>query len=226
MPVRGLFTFPVKLNFEPRFSVGWEPKILHGKTVIRGGVGVYHGEAQLGDLNAPSDNYTTRYGLTPAQFPGLSWPVSPYVAQAALSAQAVQPRGLQRRRLDPRVTQYGLQIQTALPDRFILDTGYIGNWGDYQFYRTYHNNFIYGTTTRPDPNFGQVDCKEAEGTTNFNGWQTSVQRQFRNGLSAQFNYLYSHSINDGATGGGESDYPNTLPAWPANTPAATRTRST
>jgi hypothetical protein len=184
--------------------------MLHGKTVIRGGAGVYHGEAQLGDLNAPSDNFTTLFGLTPAAFPGLSWPVDTFVAQAALNPQAVQPRGLQRRRHDPRVTQYGLQVQTALPFHFTLDTGYVGSWGDHTFYRTYHNNYIYGTTTRPYPGFGQVDYKEASGTTNFNGWQTSLQRQFKSGMGAQFNYLYSHSINDGSTGGGEGDYPNNV----------------
>jgi hypothetical protein len=209
-PVGGQFTIPVTTNFEPRFSFGWEPAIAKGKTVIRGGAGVYHGEAQLGDLNAPSDNFTTLFGLTPAAFPGLSWPVDSFVAQAALNPQAVQPRGLQRDRLDPRVTQYGLQIQTAMPYRFILDTGYIGSWGDHQFYRTYRNNYLYGTTIRPYPGFGQVDYKEAEGTTNFNAWQTSLQRQFRNGLGIQFNYMYSHALNDGSTGGGEGDYPNNV----------------
>ena len=207
-PVGGQFTFPLTTNFEPRFSFGWEPAPFHGRTVVRGGAGVYHGEAQLGDLNAPSDNYTTLFGLTPQDFPGLSWPVDPFVAQAALNPQAVQPRGLQRKRLDPRVTQYGLQIQTALPYRFLLDTGYIGSWGDHQFTRTYRNNYLYGTTTRPYPQFGQVDYKAALGTTNFNAWQTSLQRQFRSNLGVQFNYMYSHALNDGMTGGGEADYPN------------------
>jgi hypothetical protein len=108
------------------------------------------------------------------------------------------------------VTQYGIQIQTALPYRLILDTGYIGSWGDHQFTRTYKNNYINGTTTRRYPAFGQVDYKGAISRTNFNGWQTSLQRQFRNNLGLQFNYMWSHSINDGTTGGGESDYPNNV----------------
>lgn len=207
-PVGGLFTIPVYTDFEPRFSFGWEPAFLHGKTSLRGGFGLYHGEGQIGDLNAPSDNFTTLFGLTPAVFPGLSWPVDSFVAQAALNPSAVQPRGLARKRRDPRVTQYGLQVQTALPYNFILDTGYIGSWGDHQFTRTYKNDYFYGTTTRPYPAFGQVDYKDAISTTNFNAWQTSLQRQFRSGLRAQINYMWSHSINDGTTGGGESDYPN------------------
>lgn len=207
-PVGGQFTIPVYTDFEPRFSFGWEPAFLHGKTSLRGGFGLYHGEGQIGDLNAPSDNFTTLFGLTPAVFPGLSWPVDSFVAQAALNPSAVQPRGLARKRQDPRVTQYGLQVQTALPYNFILDTGYIGSWGDHQFTRTYKNDYFYGTTTRPYPAFGQVDYKDAVSATNFNAWQTSLQRQFRSGLRTQFNYMWSHSINDGTTGGGESDYPN------------------
>jgi hypothetical protein len=209
-PVGGQFTIPVYTDFEPRFSFGWEPALLHGKTSLRGGFGLYHGEGQIGDLNAPSDNYTTLFGLTPAVFPGLSWPADNFVAQAALNPSAVQPRGLARKRQDPRVTQYGLQLQTALPYHFILDSGYIGSWGDHQFTRTYKNNYINGTTTRPYPAFGQVDYKDAISTTNFNAWQTSLQRQFHSGLRAQFNYMWSHSINDGTTGGGESDYPNNV----------------
>jgi hypothetical protein len=206
-PVGGQFTIPVYNNFEPRFSFGYEPAMLHGKGALRGGFGIYHGEGQLGDLNAPSDNFTTLFGLTPTTSPGLSWPVDSFVAQAALNPQAVQPRGLARKRQDPRVTQYGLQFQIALPYRLILDTGYIGSWGDHQFTRTYHNNYLYGTLTRPYPAFGQVDYKDAISTSNFNGWQTSLQRQFHSGLGLQFNYLWSHSINDGTTGGGESTYP-------------------
>jgi hypothetical protein len=207
-PVGGQFTTPVYNDLEPRFSFGWEPAWLRGKTSLRGGFGLYHGEGQIGDLNAPSDNYTTLFGLTPAVFPGLSWPIDNFVSLAATNPSAVQPRGLARQRQDPRVTQYGLQVQTALPYQLILDTGYIGSWGDHQFTRTYKNDYLYGTTTRPFAGVGQVDYKDAISTTNFNGWQTSLQRQFRTGLRMQFNYLWSHSINDGTTGGGESDYPN------------------
>jgi len=39
------------------------------------------------------------------------------------------------------------------------------------------------------------------------GWQTSLNRAFRNGLSFSANYMWSHAINDDSTGGGETDYP-------------------
>jgi hypothetical protein len=220
-PQGGQFTIPVYTDFEPRFSFGWEPKAFNGKLSLRGGAGVYHGEGQIGDLNAPSDNFTSLFNVTPAiaaanktKVPDCTpltyTTLTPCLAEARTLAGFVQPRGLSRKRQDPRVTQYGIQVQAALPYRFILDTGYIGSYADHQFTRTYHNDCIMFSNpcVRPNPNFGQVDYKDAINYGSFNGWQTSLQRQFGTGLRAQFNYMWSHSLNNGTTGGGESDYPN------------------
>ena len=79
-------------NFEPRLSLAWSPKALNGKTIIRPGFGLYKGEGQLTDLNAPNDNYTTRLALSSANFPNLSFPAERFYAVAA--NQAVAPRAL------------------------------------------------------------------------------------------------------------------------------------
>jgi hypothetical protein len=82
-PQGSAFDFPKKLNLEPRLSLAWAPKALHDKTVIRTGSGFYKGEGQLGDLNAPSDNFTQRLSLSSASFPGLSFPADSFYAEAA-----------------------------------------------------------------------------------------------------------------------------------------------
>jgi hypothetical protein len=220
-PQGGQFTIPVYTDFEPRLSFGWDPKFFNGKASLRGGVGVYHGEGQVGDLNAPSDNFTSLFNVTPAiatanaaKVPDCSpltyGNIAPCLTEARALAGFVQPRGLARQRQDPRVTQYGVQVQVALPYRFILDTGFIGSYADHQFTRTYHNDCILFSNpcVRPNPNFGQVDYKDAINYGNFSAWQTSLVRQYRSGLRTQINYMWSHSINNGTTGGGESDYPN------------------
>jgi hypothetical protein len=51
----------------------------------------------------------------------------------------VTPRGLTLNRKDPVVDQWGLQVQTALPGGFVLDTGYVGYHAYHQFTRTYVN---------------------------------------------------------------------------------------
>ncbi len=204
-PVGSQFTYPVTNNFEPRVSFAWSPAFLGKHTVIRSGFGIYKGEGQLGDLNAPSDNFAQRLAISSSQFPNLSFPANSFYAAAA--TQAVSPRGLSRNRQDPTVQQWGLQAQTALPRGFILDTGYIGYHGYHQFYRDGENLINPLTGQRPLPGFGPIDNKSAVGDNHFDGWQTSLQRQFRSGASFSANYMWSHAINDGSNGGGEGDYP-------------------
>jgi hypothetical protein len=188
-------------------SVVWAPKSLHGKTVIRAGSGFYKGEGQLGDLNAPSDNFTQRLSLSSASFPGLSFPADSFYAAAANNA--VTPRALARNLGVPTVIQWGLQIQQALPGGFILDTGYIGYHGYHQFTRWYINGCeLYSNPcVRAFPAFGPIDIKQTDSNNHFNAWQTSLRREFQSGLSFSANYMWSHAINDDSQGGGETDYP-------------------
>src|SRR5258708_32964604 len=51
-----------------------------------------------------------------------------------------------------------------------------------------------------------MDGKETSNTGRFRGWQTRFNRRFRSGFSFSANYMWSHAINDGSTGGGEADY--------------------
>ena len=206
-PQGSAFDFPKKWNPEPRLSVAWAPKSLNGKTVIRAGSGMYRGEGQLGDLNAPSDNFTQRLTLSSASFPGLSFPADSFYAEAANSA--VTPRALSRNLGMPTVIQWGLQLQQALPGGFVLDTGYIGYHGYHQFTRWYINGCALDSNPciRQFPQYGPIDIKQTDSNNHFNAWQSSLHRDFRNGWTFAANYMWSHAINDDSTGGGETDYP-------------------
>jgi Carboxypeptidase regulatory-like domain len=204
-PVGGEFTYPVEGNLEPRVSFAYSPELFRGKVVVRSGFGIYHGEGQLGDLNAPSDNYTQRSSLSSASFPDLSFPANRFYPLAG--SVAVTPRGLVRNRQDPTVQQWGFQVQTALPDGFVLNTGYMGYHAYHQFARTYVNLIDPATGLRALPQFGPVDVKSTTDNSHFEALQIALQRRFRSGFSLGTNYMWSHGINDGSTGGGEADYP-------------------
>ena len=68
-------------------------------------------------------------------------------------------------------------------------------------------NFI--RPRRPDP-FGSVDYKSDIGASTYHGLGVSLERHFSKGLSLQSRYTWSHSINDGSIGGGESTGPENV----------------
>ena len=192
----------------PRLAITWAPTSFHDNTVFRGGYGLYFGEGQLGDLTGPLNNLTSRLALSSAQIPTLSYPVDPFLALGASTASA--PRGLYRGRVNQQIDQWGLSVQQRLPFEMRGELGYIGSHGAHIPSRTYLNVLIPGTNTRPLPAFGQVDYKKMGNNANFAGLLMSLTRSYSHGLIFGANYLWSHSANDGSTGGGEQDYPENV----------------
>lgn len=207
-PAGAPFYKPDHANFGPRVAITWAPTFLHDMTVIRAGYGLYFGEGQLGDLTGPLNNLTTRLGLTSTQFPQLSYPIDSFVALGASTANA--PRGLAQNRVNQQISQWGASIQQSLPHQILAEIGYIGSHGAHIPSRTYLNVLDPVTKTRPLPTFGQVDYKKMGNNAHFHGLSATINRQFSNGFLLGANYLWSHSINDGSTGGGEQTYPQNV----------------
>jgi hypothetical protein len=220
-------------NFDPRVSLAWAPEIFHGKTVIRSGFGIYHGAAQNDDLNAglESDRYTAFATFDPSSN---GTPLLPAYQQTNpdLSGLPVtpaqQPRALQRRgRRDLYVETWGLTIDRELPANFLASAQYLGSRGVRLFSRggvNFCSTQPQGTDasgnilcTRPldqyypggDP-YGSVDYKSDIGSSTYNALLLSLERRLSNGLSFQGRYTWSHSINDGSVGGGESNGPENV----------------
>jgi hypothetical protein len=221
-------------NFDPRIALAWAPGALHGKTVIRAGFGIYHGAAQNDDLNAglESDTYRVSVPNPPGQ-------LSDYEqAQPDLSgvtATAAHPRELQRQgRRDLYAETWGLTLEHELPANFVASAQYLGSRGVRLFSRG-GVNLCSGTVTLngdgsdcirpldqyylPDPNvpgsstsdpFGSVDVKRDIGASSYHALGLSLERRFSKGLSFQSRYTWSHSINDGSVGGGESSGPENV----------------
>ncbi len=63
--------------------------------------------------------------------------------------------------------------------------------------------------TTSDP-FGSVDIKRDIGSSTYHGLNLTLERRMTKGFSFQSRYTWSHSINDGSVGGGESNGPENV----------------
>ncbi|MBV8810053.1 MAG: TonB-dependent receptor [Acidobacteriaceae bacterium] len=204
-PAGSALEFANYTNFDPRLGIAYG---LNDKTVIRTGFGIYHGPGQNDDRNAALESDNVRLSLTSADVPDLSYPITPFITTA--ETIGVTPRALQRDRKDLYTMNYGFSIERNLPADFVLSTGYTGIQGRRLFARTYINTIDPTTGQRPLLGFGQIDIKQNDGNSTFNGLNVSLNRHFTSGFSFTLQYLYSHSENDGSVGGGEANAPQNV----------------
>jgi hypothetical protein len=222
-------------NFDPRISFAWAPSAFHGKTVIRSGFGIYHGAAQNDDLNAglESDRFTAFATFDPSGsgtllLPGYQQAIPDLSGLPGGAQTAQQPRALQRQgRRDLYAETWGLSVEDELPAKFVMSVHYLGSRG----VRLFSRGGVNFCATKPqgtdangniicqrpldqfypggDP-YGSVDFKSDIGASTYHALLVGLDRRFTNGLSFQSRYTWSHSINDGSVGGGESNGPENV----------------
>lgn len=202
------FFEPDRNNFAPRLGLAWSPAALNDKTVIRAGFGVFFGPGQNDDVFAAIDSSADRISLDRTQASNLSYPIAPFLPLAR--TVGASPRALNRFRRDLYNETYSLSIQQQLPERFVMQVGYVGGQGHKLFYRTFVNVIDPATGRHPLPQFSRIDMKTNLGNSNFHGLQVSLHRQFISGLSLGTEYMWSHSINEGSVGGGEASEPQNI----------------
>ncbi len=204
------FGNPNTLDIDPRVSFAWAPKALGGKTVIRSGFGIYHGDGQLDDQNVPIKNEVGVYSLSAKSTNGLSYPITPFLnGPGTLSANADY-----RNRKDMYVSQWGLSIQRALPHDMVGTLSYVGSKGTFELITAYVNLIDPTTGLRPYPAFGQVRWRGNANSSSYDGFVASLQRSFTHGLLVSANYAYTHEIDQDAPGGGDSDNPQNPACMP------------
>lgn len=230
-PTNPALTNPDYRDIDPRMSIAWAPNALHGKTVFRTGFGIYHGAAQNDDMNAGLESDTFRVSVAN---PGVVQPaymqaipdLSNFTGTNGISKAGAHPRGLQREgRHNLYVEEWGLTIEHEFPGQFLLSTSYLGSHGVRLFDRGAVNLCTIPVTFNPAdsdcvrpldqyfPNgnpYSSVDYKSDTGSSYYDGLALALERRMSNGLSFQTRYTFSHSINTGDVGGGESNGPENV----------------
>jgi len=195
-------------NFDPRISAAWAPERgpdwLRSRVVVRAGGGIYHTNGLLADQSQPIYNEVENFSLSSATQPGLSYPLTPFLAEAAGVASAL---GMDRRRKDAYVTEWSVSLQGTLPERLVTTATYFGAQGTHLPADTYVNLIDPQTRSRPYPAFGQVSYWGNTGSSSYNAFAFLVQRDMWRGMQATAGYSLGHEIDDGASGAGEADAP-------------------
>ena len=137
-----------------------------------------------------------------------------YQAAAPACAAALPPLyDVTARTLNPKFVEWNLEVQHTLGKNTLISLNYVGNHGyDILLTNPYLNAFC--TTAvcgsgfteipvgaAPDPRVAAVQQLTNAGYSNYHGLTASVQQNLWHGLTARFNYTYSHATDNVSNGG-------------------------
>jgi hypothetical protein len=163
-----------KTNFGPRVALTWSPNpngagfFSGGRTVLRGGFGIYYGPGQTEDQIQPIESNRISSTLS-----GGTFPQDPTVIAAAFinnpNNRQYQPRAYAPEYTVPeKIYQYGFSVQQELPYKVVFTAGFVGSQGRNLFLRSIANRILPGQTTIADgtnlpTSFGIVNRTNAGG---------------------------------------------------------------
>lgn len=187
-------------DYGPRLGLNWAPSALKGRTVVRGGFGIYFGANQNDDFSDPTESAVPRYSAS-TNLPSLQLY---YGYDLTTGVPTFSPKAIDPNRKDLYYENWDFNIQQQLPAKFVAQVGYVGSGGRHLFSKITANGYLPETTTRPIPSLGTYGLKGNSANDNFNALQASLQRSFKSGFLWQTQYMWSHAITDGSIGAGEA----------------------
>jgi hypothetical protein len=201
---------PDRNNFGPRVGFSWDP-FGHGKTVLRGGFGVFYSPMLTGAALGLASNYQQSFnfnffdllfGTRTCNPPySLTYPV-PNPLPTCTPALPANVTGLDKNIRDTYSLHWSLGVQQEILKDTILETAYVGNRGvkgpagaAYAGEELNLSPFPL-TPNQLSPNFGQIRRFGNFINSNYEALQVSLRRRVSKGVTLDANYTYSHETDD------------------------------
>jgi len=194
-------------NIQPRLGFSWSP-YASGKTVLRGGIGVFTNPHQLyGEaINEVQTNAQTPFRITlnrqQALDAGIQFPVHRVDYTAIL--QQLQDTGVATSDFansavaakypNPYSIQYTMGVSQALPWQTTLDISYVGNRGLHENITAVENLPNRLTGIAPVPTFSQFNYYYAGDNSRYNALQVEVKKRMSQGITLGAAYTWSRSM--------------------------------
>jgi hypothetical protein len=203
-----------KNNVQPRVSLTYAP----GRTVFRGGFGIFVGPGQTEDQIQPVESDRISSTLSSGAFP-----IDPALLVANFvnnpSNRQYQPRAYANEYTIPeKIYQYTASVQRDLGGNMAVSAAYVGSQGRNLFLRSVANQIVdvvtnpnpasnafvirefslvdrdaNGNVTRVQNPFAEVDYKTTGGHDAYNALMLSLNRRSASGLSANLQYTLGRS---------------------------------
>lgn len=193
----------------PRVGFSWLPV---PTTTIRGGFGIYA-------YNWSLDTYGAGMGSSVASSGSISDQTNGITSVAQLdsdgsnlpyTAASTDPTRFNGTNVNynqfhtpiPKIYQWNFAVQRSIGTNMVGEIAYVGSHGLNLNFPVDTNQIPESKLSqndsgdRPNPNYGTIQGSTNNAISNYNALQASITKRFTSGLSFNFNYVWSHMLDD------------------------------
>ncbi|QNI30559.1 carboxypeptidase regulatory-like domain-containing protein [Alloacidobacterium dinghuense] len=193
------------LNFGPRFGFAYAPSgggwLGSGKTVVHGGAGIFY-DTDFSNIpvnsaqSSPNAVSTTLISQDPTGL-GNALSLVPSITPAPISPFS-SVLSVDKNLVNPRVYQWNLGIERALPADLKFTFNYVGTRGRKLYANQQYNYFDFNTGERLNPDRGAVNARGNTAASEYDSLQAELSRRFSHGLTFRAAYTYGKNLDNGS----------------------------